>query len=101
MLSNANSPPPIASIVTQSPVPQPHTSIVSLIQKKMSTQEPVYESSAVVKLGAGASYKAALTMGLVRGSGKVKALCNRIAKLTKGKKTEICRGVDADLSPVG
>jgi len=59
------------------------------------------ERGRVVTLDAGESHKAALTMGLVRGSSKVKALCNRIAKLTKGKKTEICRGVDADLSPVG
>jgi len=59
------------------------------------------EKGRVVKVEAGQSYKARLTMGLVRGAGKVKALCTRIEKLARGKKCEICAGVDPDLSPAG
>lgn len=57
------------------------------------------ERGRVVKLAPDESYKAALTLGLVRGKSRVKALCTRIAGLAKGKPTEVCTSVDPDLSP--
>ena len=57
------------------------------------------EKGRVVKLGPGEVYKAVLTMGLVRGRSKVRALCTRINGLAKGKSTQVCARVDQDLSP--
>jgi hypothetical protein len=54
----------------------------------------------VVTLQAAETHRAGVTLGLVRGKGQVKAVCKRIADLSKGKKAEICATIDPDLSPV-
>ena len=53
----------------------------------------------VVRLKPDQCYKAAVTLGLVRGKNNVKALRGEIAALTRGKKTELCTDIDPELSP--
>ena len=56
------------------------------------------EKGRVVRLPAGKSHRAAITIGLVTGKTKVKALQSEIDALAKGKKSEMCTQVDPDLS---
>ena len=56
------------------------------------------EKGRVTKLAPGQTHKAQLTLGLVQGKSKVRALCNKIAALGKGKRKEICTDIDPDMS---
>jgi hypothetical protein len=59
------------------------------------------ERGRVAKIPAGRTVRATLTLGLARGKREVRHVCAEIARIGKGKPREICRKVDADLSPAG
>ncbi len=58
------------------------------------------EKGRVVQLEAGESYRAELSLALVRGKPEVEALCDEIAALGEGKESEVCERVDPELSPM-
>ena len=57
------------------------------------------EKGRVVNLPPDGCYAADLTIGLVSGKGKVAALRAEIAAMCKGKKTQVCAGIDSELAP--